>query len=524
MRTKSSVYVSSCPAIQGEQPGNLQWHDQNRKSPSRFGWIVLIVMTLMLVIPTTAMSAKGGNGSGGGGGGAGGGGGGGGTTVDNVDNGELFGDLMHILRYEYYDDSLGEYVSTGQPIFAQRWVEMPAELPGYGWGYCAIGIDEFGDEIPFAPYSCDLAPLDPEDVIEVDYFGRLNAARVQERNMRMHLDESISNIKKAGQIRLDPTGRLELGFESEDNTGEPLCVLGASAGLCEWSTIDSPMENLALYRRMMKYGHLSTNPKEADLWWHGDPKTDPLEIVHPALEAADFDKFIAAGLDTMLPDRTSCWNGDNYISVCDNAEHLTFEDFNTSAVFLGASAGKHGIITDHLVQYLNRFLKITLTTDFADSTLDTLPALYRDCYEGQDPWQEGEEAPADVDLTVELAYGDCEILDADAGTPNYADFSNIQELFVDFGESAYVRNSVWSGSRASLALESTPGTSSGTWGYNPSVPLLSWIKIPNPASPFAIDIHNFVGAASDALRAIEYVHNYEVPENLYCTYDLSYCE
>jgi hypothetical protein len=485
-------------------------------------------MTLMLAIPTTAMSAKGGNGNGGGGGG---GGGGGSSTGVTVDYGELFGDLMHILRYEYYDDSLGEYVSTGQPIFAKRWVEMPAELPGYGWGYCAIGVDENGFEIPFAPYSCDLAPADPEDVVEVDYFGRLNASRVQERNMRMHLDETITNIKKAVQIRLDPTGRLELGFESEDNLGDPLCVVGGSADKCEWSTIDSPMENLALYRRMLKYGHISTNPSEKDLWWHGDPKTDPIEIVHPALDAADFAKFKAAGLDTMLPDR-NCWTGDRYVSTCDNPEHLTFEDFNTSAVFLGASAGKHGFLTDHLVQYLNRFLKITLTTDFADATLDTLPAMYRDCYDGADPWTAGDEAPDDVNLSIDLLYGDCVLEDvvkpnlpAVPGTLNYDEFSNIQELFVNFGASGYVRNTVWRGATAPLALEATVGQSVVQWNYDSSVNLLAWIRIPNPDQPASENIGNFVDAASDALRAIEFVHNYEVPENLYCTYALGtiYC-
>ena len=45
--------------------------------------------------------------------------GGGSTTGVLVDYGDIFGDLIHVLR----DDV------TGQPIFAQRWVEMPAELP-----------------------------------------------------------------------------------------------------------------------------------------------------------------------------------------------------------------------------------------------------------------------------------------------------------------------------------------------------------------------------------------------------------
>jgi len=517
MRTYFTFDESSCPTILGNQPWIWQRHDESKKTPSRFGWIILIVMTLFLLIPAAAVS-KGGKGKGGGDPI---------VVVDPVvDYGDVFGDLMHILRYEYYDEDLEEYVPTGQPIFAQRWVEMPAELPGYGWGYCAIGVDEFGAEIFFLPYSCDLdVGDDPElsPVVEVDYFGRLNASRVQERNMRMHFNETITNIKQAGQLRLDPTGRLELGFESELNTGDPLCFVGGPEGQCLWSTIDSPMENMALYRRMMKYGHLSTDPMEEDLWWHGDPATDPLEIVHPALDKDDFAKFDAAGLGSMLPAMyLGCFDEDNYGASCANPEYLTPEDFNTSAIFLGASAGKHGIITDHLVQYLNRFLRITQTTLFAASTKATLPAMYRDCYDGDDPWKENEEAPKDYPLGYDLSYGTCEIKEVDSSTPNYLDFPNIQELFVDFGVSAYVRNTVWSGARAKLALETTAGLLVTSWDYNSNVSLLEWIKVPNPNVPTVTNIDNFVDSSSDALRVIEYTHNYEVPENLYCTYALGH--
>jgi hypothetical protein len=498
MRTKLSGDQSSCITTQGKHTRSWQQHDVSNKNPSRFGWVVLILTTLLLLAPATALSKGPGGGGGGGGGGAS-------TTGVLVDYGDVFGDLIHVLR----DDV------TGQPIFAQRWVEMPAELPGYGWGYCAIGIDEDGFEIPFQPYSCDL-DTSVYASVEVDYFGRLNAGRVQERNMRMHFNETISNIKQAGQIRLDPTGRLELGFESELNTSDPfvpLCFVGGPEGQCVWSTIDSPMENLALYRRMMKYGHIVTNPNELDLWWHGDPKLPT--PYHPALDANDFLKFDKPGLFNML-------SGGGY-----NPEHLTLEDFNTSAVFLGAASGKHGIITEHLVQYLNRFLRITQTTEFAASTLDTLPALYLDCWPAgdPDPWKQGEEAPEGVNLNEDLVYGTCDLpKEVDDSIPNYDDFTNVQERFMDFDASGYIRNSVWSGKTASLALESSPGTTSGLWAIYNNASLLNWIVIPNPALPAAIDIHNFVGSASDALRAIEYTHNYEVPENLYCFYDATYCQ
>lgn len=459
----------------------LYRRDAITKTPSRFGWLVLIVMALMLLVPATAMS-KSSRGRGGGS-----------TTGVIVDYGDIFGDLIHVLRHDV----------TGQPIFAQRWVEMPAELPGYGWGYCAIGVDEDGFEIPFKPYSCDLDTTDQASV-EVDYFGRLNGSRVQERNMRMHFNETITNIKQAGQVDLDPTGRLMLGYE---------CALADDPGTCLWSTVDSPMENMAMYRRMMKYGHISTSPYELDLWWHGDPKL-PVPY-HPALDADDRLKFQQAGLLHML-------SASGY-----SPEHLTFEDFNTSAQLLGASAGKHGFITADLVQYLNRFLRITQSTEFAASALDTLPALYRDCWpEGwPNPWKQGDEAPEGYDLTIELEYGVCDLpKEVDSSIPNYADFSNIQERFVNFVNSGYHRGTIWGGRTASLALESNPGYTTGLWSYSVSTPLINWIIIPNPLTPSTEDVHNFVDAASDALRAIEYTHNYEVPENLYCLYaPLTYC-
>ncbi len=176
--------------------------------------------------------------------------------------GDVFGDLIHLKR-----DAV-----TGQPILAQRWIEMPKELPGYGWGYCPIAVDKNGQEIPFVALSCD--PVDPTGtaVVPVDYFGRLSGGRTKERNSRMHFNEVISNIKMAGGVRLDETGRLQLGYTCTSNTQ---CA--------EWGVIDSPMENMALYTRLMKYGHFQTDPAEEDTWAHGDPAAGTQ--YHPALDS-----------------------------------------------------------------------------------------------------------------------------------------------------------------------------------------------------------------------------------------------
>jgi len=534
MRTQLLVGRPPCWTIRSKQPTCQQQHDKGMKTPSRFGWIVLMIVTLLLLIPATAIS-KGGNGKGGGGGTD--------TPPELVDYGDVFGDLMHILR-----DPL-----TGQPIFAQRWVEMPEGLPGFGWGYCAIGVKLDGAEIPFKPYSCDLDPVDPEDVVEVDYFGRLNASRVQERNQRMHFNETITNIKQAVRLRLDPTGRLDLAFIALDDPDpdNPLCTPTSDAKECDWTTVDSPMENMALYQRMMKYGHIATDPAEEDLWWHGDPKL--ATPAHPALDADDYAKFAAAGLYNMLPSNYgSCFDEDTFDIDCADTEELTFEDFNTSAELLGAAGGKHNFFTVHLVQYLNRFLRITQETVFAKATEKTLPAKYRDCWLSdaipEDPLELAEGAVYEEDLTPYLDLEDCLVDDVDGSIPNYNTYTNVQERFMNFGQSAYVRNGdggIWNTRSAPLALEatlypsgivispasttpriqgngdpsveSTPGASSDIWKII-NTDLLDWIVLANNYTPAVGNIHNFVDAASDALRAIEFFHEYAVPENLYCTY------
>ena len=525
MRTQLSVVQPAYRAIRGNQPMNRQRHDEGMKTPSRFGWIVLILVTLMLLIPATAIS-KGGKGKGGGE-----------TPPELVDYGDVFGDLRHILRDP----------DTGQPIFAQRWIEMPAELPGYGWGYCAIAVDEYGARLGFEPYSCDILAADADRIVEVDYFGRLNGSRVQERNQRMHFNETITNIKQAVRLRLDPTGRLALGFTDPDLLEtDPTCA--ANEAYCVWATVDSPMENMALYQRFMKYGHIATDPEELDLWWHGSPEL-PTPF-HPALDADDFAKFESAGLDNWLPDG-NCWAGSAFKLDCAEPEDLTAEDFDTSADLLGAAGGKHNFFTADLVQYLNRFLRITQSTEFAAATNKQLPAQYEqcECFFDDDPWTSGEEAPEGWDLDTDLTYENCVVSDVDENIENYKDFSNVQERFMDFAASDYDREYIWDDRKATVALEallviptsdltamrvqaagepsveSTPGAISDIWLTVEEEPLVEWIILVNPDYGLnGAQIHNFVDAASDTLRAIEFFHNYAIPENLFCTYELDgYC-
>jgi hypothetical protein len=447
----------------------------------RKGLVCLIagLAVLLMPIPTLAQDHEGGGGGGEG-------------------CGDVLGDLIHILRDP----------DTGQPILAQRWIEMPNKTPGYGWGYCPIAVDSLGNELAFADLSCDVAEADLERVVEVDYFGRLSGGRTKERNSRMHFNEVISNIKdpETMSVGLDETGRLLLGYGCS--------ALGATQ--CdEWSVIDSPMENLALYTRLMKYGHFQTDPAEVDMWAKGDPAAGTQ--YHPALTAADWAKFQPV-VRHLLPgggEAPSCEE-----PACFEPESLTPEDFVAAGAALGGAANKTGIITVDLVQYMNRILKITKDTEASMATADTQPALVRDCWSSTEypvlaVGSDGEVILEDPDYDTT-----CTQYEANASSllPNYDAFPDVQELFVDFSASSYDR-AAWRNTFVDvigpLPDDNNP-TTPRPWVEVNGVSILEWLWARNGEPPVdAVEnIAGFVSASSDTLRAIEFVHNYAIPEDL----------
>jgi len=491
----------------------------------RVGWMTLVAVALL--VPTAPTIAQDHGGGGGGGGGC----------------GDVFGDLIHIVRDE----------TTGQPILAKRYVELPKEVPGYGWGYCTIALTADGEEIPFQPYSCDLA--EGYDPVEVDYFGRLSGGRTKEKNHRMHLDEVISTIKMAEAVGAEPvTGRLMMGFDCTFKNNGKVDSCG------EWSVVDSPMESMALYTRLMKYGHLQTDPEELDIWAHGDPKGVP--PFHPALDPDDWQKF-SNSLKHLLPGKgkAACYTddyggangvydapeafvdepdgfgdlngeydigerfadlnengvrdaGDWFVPACAAPESLNDGDFISAGTNLGAAASKFGIITRDLTQYMNRILKITQVTTTTAANPDTLPAMVLDCEDDQVVYQPPDELDPNPQDPSYLDRGDCEIVEADADLENYIYFPDVQELFVDFSamsDDPYERGDRWGGTYGELILP-TAAESSVEWLLTTSVSVLGWLELANgPVLVEPANIDGFVAAASDALRAIEFIHNYRVP-------------
>ncbi|GAA0282669.1 hypothetical protein GCM10009127_25090 [Alteraurantiacibacter aestuarii] len=203
---------------------------------------------------------------------AGGGGGpndrGGKPSTAGSARGDLYGDLYVILR----DDN-------GVPILTDEGFVQPIDADGN-----PIPLDEEG------------APIDPSLAMEVE-LGRLNVGRSPNSVLDNRAQEVIDMLNDADALSLDAAGRLVITID----------------GVAK--TIDSPLENLAIYVALMTQG---TIPDVADL------------------PGEDFDHLIDGV--------------------------FTVEDLASAASFLAAASDKAGELTTDEVAYINAFLGINTTS------------------------------------------------------------------------------------------------------------------------------------------------------------------
>lgn len=173
-----------------------------------------------------------------------------------------------------------------------------------------------------------LIPLDPECkipatleelwgelVMEADA-GRFNLSRAPQDVLDAAYEEALVTINQASQIGLDPAGRLLLEIPVVDEYG---AIVGTTP-----KTIDSPLENLALYQKVMLEGCLA-NTGNVSL-------SDGAELL---LETSDL----------------------AYLS-CSTDASLTDENMQRAASFLAGAGDKTGRITLDLLVYLNNRLEI----------------------------------------------------------------------------------------------------------------------------------------------------------------------
>ncbi|MDD2659789.1 MAG: hypothetical protein PHY54_08935 [Methylococcales bacterium] len=195
--------------------------------------------------PPDAGGGRGGSGGGGGGGdGGGGSGGGGGGGWTNPD----LGDLIVLYR-----DASGVPILTNdtdkcqQPLAAPG-IDLPAISP-----FAACTASEQPNNscvIPVDPATCSVVVGYETYTQEVD-FGRTSVVRAPVSVLQQQLDDVIVNLATADCVTLDPAGRLVTSTVTDN-------VVTSGA-------IDSPLQNLAIYRQLITTGYLGTQPTPLDL-------------------------------------------------------------------------------------------------------------------------------------------------------------------------------------------------------------------------------------------------------------------
>ncbi len=136
------------------------------------------------------------------------------NQLTGVKKGDLYGDMYVLLRDE-----------NGVPIYTQlpdgTWVVQPVDADGV-----PIPLDEDGH------------PTVEGVAVEVE-LGRSNVARAPLNVLEKRYDEVLKLIADATAVTLDAAGRLVFTIDGEEKT------------------IDSPLENLAIYVELMNQGTLT---------------------------------------------------------------------------------------------------------------------------------------------------------------------------------------------------------------------------------------------------------------------------
>lgn len=223
------------------------------------------------VLESAAMGGIGHGAGKGGGGGSGNGGGGGKPDGAGSKKGDLFGDQYVLLRDVDPSDGGG----NGEPVLDENGNPIligTHDLPIY----FVANID--GD------YEIPADQLAFTQTVELE---RANVARAPEKVMDKSLSEALGKITSAATVTVDAAGRL----------------------VCDGTTIDSPLENLALYKYLMTAGGQSSWPAVTEHWPEslqallGQDRTSP-DWDPASLLGAAFSKDSSVTLDAVLYENT----------------------------------------------------------------------------------------------------------------------------------------------------------------------------------------------------------------------------
>ncbi|WP_312259643.1 hypothetical protein [Limnohabitans sp.] len=241
----------------------------------------------------------GGSGGGGSGGGDGEGGGSGGGKPEGAGSkkGDLYGDQYVLLRDVNPTDGGG----NGEPVLDANGQPILVGSNGLPIYYVA-NID--GDyEIP----------ADQVALTQTVDLERANVARAPDKVMEKSLDAAMAKIDAATVLSVDPAGRI----------------------VCDGVTIDSPLENLALYQSLMTAGGKSSWPAVIEFWPESlqgllgpnetSPDWDPASLL-----GAAFSKSAPISLDAVLYQNTVL--GVNTVTQVGGQPQVNYFDFSNGTL------------------------------------------------------------------------------------------------------------------------------------------------------------------------------------------------
>ncbi|MBC2737569.1 MAG: hypothetical protein HF981_24625 [Desulfobacteraceae bacterium] len=153
------------------------------------------------------------------------------------------------------------------------------------------------------------------DLVDEVHFGRMNLSRSPEAVLQAAFDEAVTAINNAARIERDAAGRLLLTTEIYEEFPTEYYDDETDTWVCEevlvetrTKAIDSPLENLALYVKLLKDGHLVTPGDERapidrsekggmPLWKMLELSDGPSSALRPTI---DIEKLEAWGLDSLV--------------------------------------------------------------------------------------------------------------------------------------------------------------------------------------------------------------------------------
>lgn len=233
--------------------------------------------------------------------------------------GTLFGDMYSLLR----DDQ-------GVPILTTDGFVQPVDADGN-----PIPLDDEGH------------PVDETLTLEVE-LGRLNVSRAPAHVLEGRMEEAVRNLNTATELKLDPAGRLVFVVDGTEKT------------------IDSPLENLALYKQLISTGSIDGLTLDPGTLGNLSHLTDGVLTPEDYKSAASFlagaaDKTQTISIDKMV-----------YLNTIAGVEGTipsptgtgTFVNFSTFAY--DRTATYNGVTADVLVKQPDGTYQVETIDVFAD--------------------------------------------------------------------------------------------------------------------------------------------------------------